>query len=83
MTLILRANLGRSGVLTRCELKDGELDIELRFTYPCGYDSFFGQQLKPKLEAVKDVNEAFIRVRHEIPVSPAREGLNRFQKFAK
>ena len=32
------------------------------------------KQLKPKFEAIKDVNEAFIRVRHEIPVSPAREG---------
>ena len=69
------ANLGRSGVLTRCELKDGELDIELTFTYPlAGMTRSLVKQLKPKLEAVKDVNEAFIRVRHEIPVSPAREG---------
>ena len=69
------ANLSRSGVLTRCELKDGELDIELTFTYPlAGMTRSLVKQLKPKLEAIKDVNEAFIRVRHEIPVSPAREG---------
>ena len=69
------ANLSRSGVLTRCELKDSELDIELTFTYPlAGMTRSLVKQLKPKLEEIKDVNEAFIRVRHEIPVSPAREG---------
>ncbi|MGB0359475.1 MAG: iron-sulfur cluster carrier protein ApbC [Litorivicinaceae bacterium] len=69
------ANLGRSGALTRCELKDGELDIELTFKYPlAGMTRSLVKQLKPKLESIKEVNEAFIRVRHEIPVTPAREG---------
>ena len=69
------ANLGRSGVLTRCELRDNELDIELTFNYPLvGMTRSLVMQLKPKLEELKQVKEAFIRVRHEVPVTPAREG---------
>ena len=63
------ANLGRSGVLTRCELRDNELDIELTFNYPLvGMTRSLVTQLKPKLEDLKQVKEAFIRVRHEVPV---------------
>ena len=69
------SNLGRSGVLTRCELKEGELDIELTFKYPlAGMTRSLVKQLKPKLEGIKEVREAFIRVRHEVPMVAAREG---------
>ena len=59
------SNLGRGDVLTRCELKEGELDIELTFKYPlAGMTRSLAKQLKPKLEGIKEVREAFIRVRH-------------------
>lgn len=69
------SNLGSSGFLTRCELKEGELDIGLTFNYPlAGVTRSLVKLLKPKLEGIKGVREAFIRVRHEVPLVAAREG---------
>ncbi len=68
-------NLAESGALTRCELNAGELDIELTFPYPvAGITRPLVKLLKPKFEALKDVKEAFIRIRQDVPVVPARSG---------
>ena len=68
-------NLAESGVLTRCELDDGELEVDLTFPYPlAGMTRSLVKQLKPQLESLKEVSSAFIRVLHEVPMMPAREG---------
>ncbi len=68
-------NLGRHGVLTRCDLNDGELGIELIFPYPlAGITRSLVEQLKPKLEGIDVVREAFIQVSHKVPLTTAREG---------
>lgn len=68
-------NLADSGVLTRCELSGGELELDLTFPYPlAGMTRSLVNQLKPQLESLKDVSSAFIRVLHEVPMMPAREG---------
>ena len=68
-------DLGRDGALTGCDLDDGELLIELTFPYPlAGVTPTLVTQLKPMLEGINDVQEAFIRVRHEVPITTTREG---------
>ena len=68
-------NLGQSGALTQCRLTDGELDVELTFKYPlAGMTRGLVKQLKPQFESLKDVREVFIRIQHEVPMTPAREG---------
>ena len=68
----LETNLGRNGALNRCELDDGELLVELTFPYPlAGATRTLIGQLKPMLEGINEVREAFIRVRHEV-LSPPR-----------
>ena len=70
-----KTDLGRNGALTRCDFDDGKIVIELTFPYPlAGMTRALVGQLKPKLEGINDVREAFIRVRHEVPITTARAG---------
>jgi ATP-binding protein involved in chromosome partitioning len=68
-------NLAETGVLTRCVLSGSELEIDLTFPYAmAGMTRTLVKLLKPRLEALRDVSDAFIRVLHDVPVVPAREG---------
>jgi len=71
----LETDLGRNGALTRCDLDDGELFIELTFPYPlAGAIQTLVGQLKPKLEGINVVREVFIGIRHKVPITTARLG---------
>lgn len=68
-------NLAETGVLTRCLLTGSELEIDLTFPYAmAGMTRTLVKLLKPRFEQLRDVSDAFIRVLHDVPVVPAREG---------
>ena len=71
----LETDLGRNGALTRCDLNNGELFIELTFPYPlAGTIRTLVGHLKPKLEGINVVREVFIRICHKVPITTARAG---------
>ena len=71
----LGGNLAQSGLLSRCELHESNLEIDLTFPYAmAGMTRALISQLSPRFEALKGVEDHFIRIKHLVPVIPAREG---------
>ncbi len=71
----IEVNLAETDVLRRCELNGKVLELDLCFPYAMGgLTRALVKALKPELLNFKDVADVSVRVTHDIPVVPAREG---------